>query len=48
MTQRLKYLFESSVIYEGTKTLKIMFQFHKLFESSVIYEGTKTLRDTLM
>ena len=34
--------FESSVIYEGTKTLRYPFFLSDMFESSVIYEGTKT------
>ena len=35
-------MFESSVIYEGTKTLQPKTYFIGQFESSVIYEGTKT------
>ncbi len=37
------YEFESSVIYEGTKTSMNKSLIDKKFESSVIYEGTKTL-----
>ena len=35
-------MFESSVIYEGTKTYSISLSLGARFESSVIYEGTKT------
>ena len=34
--------FESSVIYEGTKTCDYLLSLDEAFESSVIYEGTKT------
>ena len=37
-----KSRFESSVIYEGTKTIAFANSCVLAFESSVIYEGTKT------
>ena len=37
-------MFESSVIYEGTKTIDFILSILYEFESSVIYEGTKTRR----
>ena len=36
-------MFESDVIYIGTKTALVVFSIDTLFESDVIYIGTKTL-----
>ena len=43
MERRISKRFESSVIYEGTKTVLPVLVPSGRFESSVIYEGTKTL-----
>ena len=37
-----RYLFESSVILEGSKTGKNAHKYNDEFESSVILEGSKT------
>ena len=40
-------MFESNVIYIGTKTRYIRLQQRRLFESNVIYIGTKTPEQVL-
>ena len=43
MTINNETTFESSVVLDGTKTKKIIFQRFNAFESSVVLDGTKTI-----